>query len=182
MAGMNVNVWDVTDPIQRLIRERVAVDDRLLADPDVPLDDLVPSTKEARDEPPPAAARRRRVDLARHALARAARHGAFAALIADCAVTGATSNPTIFAKAITGSDRYDEQLRAAVPPGHAIRRSSSSSRSTTSAGPPTSCGPPTRARGRDGFVSFECTPDLADDTEATIEQAVELWTGSHGPT
>ena len=29
--------------------------------------------------------------------------------------------------------------------------------------------------GRDGFVSFECTPDLADDTAATIEQAVELW-------
>ena len=43
--------------------------------------------------------------------------GAFAALIADCAVTGATSNPTIFAKAITGSDRYDEQLRAAVAAG-----------------------------------------------------------------
>ena len=29
--------------------------------------------------------------------------------------------------------------------------------------------------GRDGFVSFECTPDLADDTAATVEQAVELW-------
>ena len=29
--------------------------------------------------------------------------------------------------------------------------------------------------GRDGFVSFECTPDLADDTEATVEQALELW-------
>src|SRR5207247_4277573 len=29
--------------------------------------------------------------------------------------------------------------------------------------------------GTDGFVSFECTPDLADDTEATIEQALELW-------
>jgi transaldolase len=28
--------------------------------------------------------------------------------------TGATSNPTIFAKAITGSDRYDEQLQAAA--------------------------------------------------------------------
>jgi 3-phenylpropionate/trans-cinnamate dioxygenase ferredoxin reductase subunit len=39
---MNVNVWDVIDPIQRLIRERVAVDDRRLADPDVPLEDLVP--------------------------------------------------------------------------------------------------------------------------------------------
>jgi 3-phenylpropionate/trans-cinnamate dioxygenase ferredoxin reductase component len=40
VAGMNVNVWDVNDAIQRLIRERVAVDDRRLADPDVPLDDL----------------------------------------------------------------------------------------------------------------------------------------------
>jgi 3-phenylpropionate/trans-cinnamate dioxygenase ferredoxin reductase subunit len=41
VAGMNVNVWDVTDPIQRLIRERVAVDDRRLADPDIPLEELV---------------------------------------------------------------------------------------------------------------------------------------------
>ena len=40
---MNVNVWDVTDPIQRLIRERVAVDDRRLADPDVPLEELAPA-------------------------------------------------------------------------------------------------------------------------------------------
>jgi 3-phenylpropionate/trans-cinnamate dioxygenase ferredoxin reductase subunit len=40
VAGMNLNVWDVTDPIQRLIRERVAVDDRRLADPDVPLEEL----------------------------------------------------------------------------------------------------------------------------------------------
>jgi 3-phenylpropionate/trans-cinnamate dioxygenase ferredoxin reductase component len=37
VAGMNVNVWDVTDAIQQLIRERVAVDDRRLADTDVPL-------------------------------------------------------------------------------------------------------------------------------------------------
>lgn len=38
-AGMNVNVWDVTDEIQRLIRDRVAVDERL-ADPKVALTDL----------------------------------------------------------------------------------------------------------------------------------------------
>jgi len=44
VAGMNVNVWDVTDAIQRLIRERVAVDDRRLADPGVPLEDLAPAT------------------------------------------------------------------------------------------------------------------------------------------
>ena len=43
LAGMNVNVWDVIDPIQRLISERVAVDDRRLADPDVALEELVPA-------------------------------------------------------------------------------------------------------------------------------------------
>ena len=32
-----------------------------------------------------------------------------------------------------------------------------------------------RSGGRDGFVSFECTPDVADDTEATIAQALDLW-------
>jgi 3-phenylpropionate/trans-cinnamate dioxygenase ferredoxin reductase component len=37
VAGMNVNVWDVTEPIQDLIRNRVPVDDRRLADTDIPL-------------------------------------------------------------------------------------------------------------------------------------------------
>ena len=40
VAGMNVNVWDVSDEIQRLIRDRVAVDDRALADDGVALSDL----------------------------------------------------------------------------------------------------------------------------------------------
>jgi 3-phenylpropionate/trans-cinnamate dioxygenase ferredoxin reductase subunit len=43
VAGMNVNVWDVTDPIQRLIRERIAITDAQLADPDIPLEDLAPT-------------------------------------------------------------------------------------------------------------------------------------------
>jgi 3-phenylpropionate/trans-cinnamate dioxygenase ferredoxin reductase component len=43
VAGMNLNVWDVTDAIQRLIRQRIPVDDRRLADPDVSLEDLVPA-------------------------------------------------------------------------------------------------------------------------------------------
>jgi 3-phenylpropionate/trans-cinnamate dioxygenase ferredoxin reductase subunit len=38
VAGMNMNVWDVTDAIQTLIRDRVSVDDRRLADLDVPLE------------------------------------------------------------------------------------------------------------------------------------------------
>jgi 3-phenylpropionate/trans-cinnamate dioxygenase ferredoxin reductase subunit len=37
VAGMNVNVWEVTDPIQDLIRRRLPVDDRRLADTDIPL-------------------------------------------------------------------------------------------------------------------------------------------------
>jgi transaldolase len=103
--------------------------------------------------------------------------GRLAALIADCRVTGATSNPTIFAKAISGSDRYDDQLRAAVASGmrdprelffelalEDVRRAADLLRPTFEA-----------SGGRDGFVSFECTPDLADDTRATIEQADALW-------
>lgn len=40
LAGMNVNVWDVTEPIQRLIRERTQVTTEALADPHVPLESL----------------------------------------------------------------------------------------------------------------------------------------------
>jgi hypothetical protein len=52
--------------------------------------------------------------------------GQFAELIRDYNVTGATSNPTIFAKAIIGSDLYDEQLRRLVAVAGATRRSCSS--------------------------------------------------------
>ncbi|WP_425247527.1 NAD(P)/FAD-dependent oxidoreductase [Streptomyces sp. NEAU-NA10] len=41
LAGMNVNVWDVTEPIQQLIRAGVPVDTEALADPHVPLTGLV---------------------------------------------------------------------------------------------------------------------------------------------
>lgn len=38
LAGMNLNVWDVNDRVQELIRSRAVVDPARLADPDVPLD------------------------------------------------------------------------------------------------------------------------------------------------
>jgi 3-phenylpropionate/trans-cinnamate dioxygenase ferredoxin reductase subunit len=41
LAGMNVNVWDVTDDIKALVRSRRAVDPQRLADPTVPLGDLL---------------------------------------------------------------------------------------------------------------------------------------------
>jgi 3-phenylpropionate/trans-cinnamate dioxygenase ferredoxin reductase subunit len=40
VAGMNVNVWDVGDPVKALIRSRAEVDPDRLGDPDVPLEDL----------------------------------------------------------------------------------------------------------------------------------------------
>jgi len=40
VAGMNVNVWDVNEDIQALVRSRRPVDQARLADPDVPLTDL----------------------------------------------------------------------------------------------------------------------------------------------
>jgi transaldolase len=103
--------------------------------------------------------------------------GEFAELVRDYGVTGATSNPTIFAKAITGSERYDSQLRRLAEDGEHdlqqlfftlalddIRDAATELRAAHE-----------QSRGRDGFISFECTPDLADDTEATISQALELW-------
>ena len=102
--------------------------------------------------------------------------GQFAALIRDYSVTGATSNPTIFAKAITGSDLYDEQLQCLDRAGERdaqqlffalalddVREAARQLRPAYD-----------HSAGRDGFISFECTPDLADDTDATITQAIEL--------
>ena len=56
VAGMNVNVWDVTDPIQNLIRNRVPVDDRRLADTDIPLAALASAPKRPRRRQAPDAA------------------------------------------------------------------------------------------------------------------------------
>jgi transaldolase len=103
--------------------------------------------------------------------------GEFGDLVRDYAVTGATSNPTIFAKAITGSDRYDDQLRCLAsdgPPdirelffGIALYDVRSAAGILRPAHESTG--------GADGFVSFECTPDLADDTDGTIAPALDLW-------
>ncbi|HWK28527.1 MAG TPA: FAD-dependent oxidoreductase [Solirubrobacter sp.] len=47
LAGMNVNVWDVNEDVQALIRARAPIDQARLADPDVPLRDLLPAETSA---------------------------------------------------------------------------------------------------------------------------------------
>jgi transaldolase len=102
--------------------------------------------------------------------------GEFRRLIQGFAVTGATSNPTIFAKAITGSDRYDDQLQALLASGtrdlqeiffalalEDVRQAADLLRPVYAV-----------SDGWDGFVSFECTPDLADDAQSTVEQAIAV--------
>jgi transaldolase len=103
--------------------------------------------------------------------------GEFAQLIREYSVTGATSNPTIFAKAITGSHLYDEQLRTLLDTGERDRQELFFSLALDDVGEAARLlrAEYDRTGGTDGFISFECTPDLADDTDATIAQARDLW-------
>jgi transaldolase len=105
------------------------------------------------------------------------RSGQFASLISDYSVTGATSNPTIFAKAITTSDLYDDQLRDLASEGQRDTQESFFALALDDVREAAGLLRPTydRTGGVDGFISFECTPDLADDTDATIAQALDLW-------
>ena len=101
--------------------------------------------------------------------------GEFEALIGDYAVTGATSNPTIFAKAITTSNLYDDQLRRLLSAGQRDLPELFFSLALDDEAARLLRPEYNRTGGADGFISFECTPDLADDTEATIAQARDLW-------
>jgi transaldolase len=96
-------------------------------------------------------------------------------LIDDHAVVGATSNPTIFQKAMTAGDAYDEQLHEL-----AERGLDSSETFWTLAGQdikdacevfrPVWDG----GSGRDGYVSIEVDPTLAYDTLGTFREAMRL--------
>jgi len=103
--------------------------------------------------------------------------GEFSELVRDYAVTGATSNPTIFARAITGSGRYDEQLRSLASEAAPDVRELFFAIALDDVRSAAAILRPVHERtgGGDGFISFECTPDLADDTAGTIAQALELW-------
>lgn len=88
------------------------------------------------------------------------------------AVTGVTSNPTIFAGAVVGSSDYDEQLHdlksAGVPTEEIVKN-------LMSADIQRACdqllGVFHGTGGGDGFVSVEVSPTLAGDSEATVAEA-----------
>jgi transaldolase len=105
-------------------------------------------------------------------------NGQLARLVADDGVVGVTSNPTIFEKAIDGSNDYApqiEDIRRETPELPArqvyerlitkdIQDVADILRATYE-----------RTRGGDGYVSIEVSPEVANDTNATVAEARHLW-------
>ena len=101
--------------------------------------------------------------------------GTLSRYIADFAVTGLTSNPTIFDEAIGQGDAYDAGIREKVGRGLAgealfielaledLRRAADLFRPVWDA-----------TDGRDGYVSLEVSPLLASDTQGSIDAALRI--------
>lgn len=95
-------------------------------------------------------------------------------LIDEDALAGITSNPSIFEKAIASGGDYDEDIRKSTFNTKEeiffdfaikdIQRAADILKPVYDA-----------ANGTDGFVSLEVSPFLANDTEGTTKQALDLW-------
>jgi len=101
--------------------------------------------------------------------------GELAEMMKRDAVVGVTSNPTIFQKAISHGESYDEQLRAELaetddPKELFIRLAARDVEDACDLLRPVW----DAGSGRDGYVSMEVDPRLAYDTEATTAEAVRL--------
>jgi len=89
---------------------------------------------------------------------------------------GVTSNPTIFEKAITGSNDYDEQLRQLVRAGKSVSEIYEDLvvediRNAADVLSPVY----DKTDGLDGYISLEVNPKLAYDTQGTIDEATRLF-------
>ncbi|MCV2488005.1 transaldolase [Geodermatophilus sp. YIM 151500] len=103
------------------------------------------------------------------------RSGNLQSLVDEHSVVGVTTNPTIFAQAISGSELYDDQLHAL-----AVRKVGvdEALRTITASDVRDACdllAPVAERTGLDGRVSLEVDPGLAHDTDATAAEAAHLW-------
>jgi transaldolase len=93
----------------------------------------------------------------------------------DDGIVGVTSNPAIFQKAIAGSDLYDEQLgELAGREDDPKRMFWEVARKDIQDACDIFMPVHEETGGRDGFISLEVQPDIAYDTEATVEEATRL--------
>jgi transaldolase len=95
--------------------------------------------------------------------------------VEELSITGLTSNPTIYDKAISEGEAYDEQIEAAASEAEStedlfFELALADLRDATDIFAPTH----SRTDGVDGWASLEVSPLLADDPAATIEQAARL--------
>src|SRR5205807_178426 len=102
--------------------------------------------------------------------------GNLAALLAEKNVVGVTTNPTIFQKAIVGSEVYTEQLTDLAVRGvtvdEALRMITTADvREAADVLRPAY----DASGGQDGRVSIEVQPGLAHDTATTVAEAKQLW-------
>jgi transaldolase len=95
--------------------------------------------------------------------------------LVDAGIRGVTSNPTIFAKAMTDSDDYDESLHALIAAGTSVDDAYWRLVVDDIAEALRILRPVHDASGgEDGFVSVEVNPALAHDEVATVDSAREL--------
>jgi transaldolase len=108
--------------------------------------------------------------------------GNLADLVENRSVVGVTTNPTIFAAALSNGERYDEQVRTLARAGASVddavfelttedvRQACDILLDTWKA-----------SDGIDGRVSIEVPPGLAFDTDGTVAAAKKLWTAVDRP-
>ena len=103
------------------------------------------------------------------------RNGDLARMIREVSLSGMTSNPTIFEKALAEGDEYDDQIKSA-PPGLTAWDLFELVETTDVR---TSCDifaeTYRTTNGGDGYVSIEVSPGVSHDTEASIAEAKRLW-------
>jgi transaldolase len=102
--------------------------------------------------------------------------GELKGMVREYCLRGVTSNPAIFEKAIIGADEYHDQIEALAKDG-ATPREIYQAIAIQDVQDAADILRPVfdESGGTDGFVSFEVDPDLAHDSDKTIEQAREYW-------
>ena len=95
--------------------------------------------------------------------------------IDDDALTGMTSNPTIFEKAIAQGHRYDDDLRTMPADATALEAFEQLATTDVRAACDIFRTVYDRSHGTDGFVSIEVSPGVANDPGATVAEARRLW-------
>ena len=104
--------------------------------------------------------------------------GGLKKLVEEDGLTGVTSNPSIFEKAMGHGTAYDDSLAdydRAHPDAATIDRYEALAVEDIKAAADTLRPVYDRLNAKDGYVSLEVSPYLADDTDATIAEAAKLW-------